>query len=488
MKRTLLRIYSKITKDISKIALIIIMICVVWTDFDISDWNQKNKVIEWDIKSYYAYLPAAIIYQDLYFHFASADLDHFRDKLFLINGPLGVPVQRVTYGMSFLYMPFFLPAHGLAPVLGYDNDGYTAPYKFALIISSAFYLLLGLFLLRKILLRWFSPAVTALTLISIALATNLFYYTTTEAPMSHTYSFALIAAYIYFVIRWYEKRSLLNTLLLGFLLGIISLIRPTNIIVILLFALWGIRNVNDVKARVLYLSRSYLFILLMILAFLMVWIPQFIYWKYTSGDLLYYGRGDRGFFFNNPQVLSSLFSYRKGLLLYMPILLLAFTGIPLLFLKKHASAWAVSLYIIINIYILSSWCFWWFGGSYGPRGYIDSYAIMAIPMAFTIRWLMDKKIAGKVIIALFVSVMVYHNMFQTKQYRRGAIHFVAMSKEAYWDSFLHLHPSDTFKYLLRFPDYPKAEKGIYEDLSYEEMFPERMQDEKEKAQNKPGNE
>jgi hypothetical protein len=46
----------------------------------------------------------------------------------------------------------------------------------------------------------------------------------------------------------------------------------------------------------------------------------------------------------------------------------------------------------------------------------------------------------------------------------GAIHWIGMTKEAYWNTFLKLHPNEDFWRLLRYPDYQLARKGIYKTL------------------------
>jgi hypothetical protein len=214
----------------------------------------------------------------------------------------------------------------------------------------------------------------------------------------------------------------------------------------------------------------------MILVFFVLWIPQFIYWKYVSGNYLYYSYSDQRFFFNNPQIYSSLFSYRKGLFVYIPVLIFAFIGMPFLYKKYRGMILPVTLVAFLNIYILSSWCFWWFGGSFGPRSYIDTYAILAIPFAALTARLANKKFFYLAIPYLAaVGTLIWFNFFQSKHYINGAINWTAMTKEAYWDSFLNKYPSKEYPSLLRFPNRDSALKGIYYkgDLTYEEMYPDK---------------
>ena len=483
MKNRLINIYSWLKHKQSKIALIIILVSVAWTNLNLADWNNPTRVIFYDIKVYYAYLPAAIIHGDLDFEFASQNHKKYSSKLYLGGGPDNKTLLQFTYGMALMYSPFFLVAHAITshmeiPYVGYQADGYTVPYRIALIISGLAYLALGLYFLRKTLLRYFSESVTAITLLAVALGTNIFYYATTEVTMSHVYSFSLIAVFIYYAVRWSEKPDIKSTLVLGLLTGVITLIRPNNAIIVLFLLFYGVTNWKSLYNRLSQLLRSYWHISLMIIVFLLIWVPQFLYWKHVTGEYFFYSYKDQTFFFDNPQVLYSLFSFRKGLLVYIPILVFAFLGLPFMYKRCRELFTPTLFFTIINIYILSSWCFWWFGGSYGPRSYIDSYIILAFPFAAFTSLVLDRKWYIKVPCVLVLVTLIVHGLFQTLQYRYGAIHYIAMTKEAYRDSFLRLHPSKEYKRLLLFPNYDEARKGIYyqNDLTYEEMYPDRKLD------------
>jgi len=192
-------------------------------------------------------LPAAFIYDDLSLEFLKEGGDKLGKHFWGKESPTGKVVIITSYGMSVLYFPFFIAADSVADLFGYPADGYSKPYCFALVMSSIFYLLIGIIFLRKLLLKYFSNLVVAITLIITVLTTNLLWYVTSEATMSHVYSFALITIFIYFVDLWLGNPSIKNTIIIGLLTGIISLIRPTNIIVVLMIILWKITSLEDIK-------------------------------------------------------------------------------------------------------------------------------------------------------------------------------------------------------------------------------------------------
>ncbi len=461
----------------ARTALLAILITVTWTNFGLKFWKEPDRIMVWDVKVFYVYLPATIIYKDLSLEFIVDKKPELGEIMFQEKGPKGMFYIQATYGLSLLYSPFFLGAHAYSTLTGSEPNGYSPPYKLALIISCIFYLAIGSYFFMKFLLRYFSQWVTAITMVVIVLGTNLFYYSTYEAPMSHAYNFSLIAVFLYFTPIWYDKINARNTIIMGLLLGLIALVRPVNFIIILFFVLYGVHNRETFRERILLLLRSYGWILLMIAAFFLVWIPQFIYWKFISGSYYFYSYSDQRFYFNNPQVISSLFSYRKGLFVYIPLIAFAFVGIPFLFRKYKGLILPVAVFTAINVYVLSSWCFWWFGGGFGPRSYIDTYAIMAIPFAAITAWILNRRWWAAVPYILMVATLVWFNLFQTKQYFNGAINWMGMTKEAYWDSFLRRYPSSEFWGMLRFPDPALARKGIYYegDLTIDELYPKKKE-------------
>ncbi len=447
-------------KSFSKLSIILIGLAIIFSLFSKKHWNSENRVIAWDVISYYAYLPATFIYHDLSLEFID---DYKGDHQFIIWAETvtnGKKVLKMSMGLSFLYLPFFCLGHFFALITDFDAGGYSAPYKFALQLSGLFYLIIGLIFLRKILLRYFSEKVSALSILLLFFATNLHYYSTHEATMSHAYNFSLFAIFIWLTIRWFENPTIKYTIFVGLLSGMIVLVRPTNILVLLFFVFWDVKSITDLKTRFRLFYEKIGKFLLMALFACLVWLPQFLYWKMQTGSFLYFSYGDEGFFFDNPQIINGLFSYRKGWLIYSPIIIFALIGI--FFLKEKLKAFFLPalIFTVLNIYVVLSWWAWWYGGSFGLRAFIDSYALLIFPLAALLSYFYEgkKKISQSIVLVLSI-VFIAHGIFQTQQYYHGSIHWDSMSKGAYWDSFGRLRPSEKFHSLLIPPDYEKAKKG-----------------------------
>ncbi len=443
-------------------AVLAVALLVTGVNTNVKPWKDPMKVVAWDVKSYYAYLPAAFIYQDLSMEFTRDDPEFFGDKFWPKPTPSGGQCLVMTMGLAYLYLPFFAAGHAVAWLSGAEMTGYSQPYVFFLVFGALAYLVVGLLVLRWLLLRFFPDWIVALTLLTLVAGSNLLYYSTLEAPMSHVYSFFLFAVLMAMTIRWYSEPGLKNSVFVGLLTGLIVLVRPTNILVLFFFLLWDVKNAGDLKNRMGFLFANRKRILLMAGTALLVWLPQLIYWKSVSGQWVYYSYNEEGFFFSNPQFISGLFSYRKGWLLYTPVMMLAIAGIPLLWKYRRGFFWPVLVFFIVNLYVVFSWWTWWYGGSFGQRPLIESYALLSVPLAAFLLFVNHRKRAvfTRFTVAL-VFLFILHNLFQTMQYHYGAIHWEGMNKQAYWASFARPKPLPGFYDVVTPPDYDLALQGIY---------------------------
>jgi hypothetical protein len=450
--------------------IVLLLLVYVATNFSHHNWTRDDGpdrgVIKWDIISYYAYLPATFIHGDPSLDFLDEGKIDNDNKFWWSPAPNGRKIIYVSCGLSILYAPFFFLAHLLAPVFGETRDGFSSIYQFFLVFGALVYLALGLLCLKKVLLRYFTPQVTAITLLVLGLGTNLYYYATHEAVMSHSYNFSLIAIFFYTLLRWYEDPTWLRTFWMGLLFGLIVLIRPSNILVLVLLLLWGVDSWEAGRERIRFFLRNIPKVILMVLAFGIPWIPQVLYWRMITGEFLFYSYGPHGdrFYWDNPHLMESLFSYRKGWLLYTPVMAIAIAGLAPLKKRIRGSLLPVTVYLLLMIYVMSSWWMWWFGGGFGGRIYIDTYGILALPLAAIIAAGLDWK--GKPGRYGFLGILVFLVCFlllQTRQYAATAIHWDSMSKKAYWHTFLRLRPrvEHVQSNLLSIPDEELCRKGIY---------------------------
>lgn len=419
-------------------------------------YNQKNgfKVIEWDVTLYYTYLPALFIHQDLKFEkewtskLASHQLGFGRDDE-------GNRYLKMTSGMAMMYAPFFALAHGLTTVFSPElATGYSQPYRVALSFGSWLYIMFGLWVLRKVLLRFYSDATVGWTLAIVLLGTNLFHYTVWRGAMSHGYSFTLASLLAYFVFRYKDNPKFRYAIAMGLISGLLVLIRPVNVLMPLFLGVYLLIDFLRTHRKIYGLH----IVLILLFGFIAI-LPQLLIWHYQTGNWIVYSYSEEGFFFTDPQILNGLFSYRKGWLLYSPLILLSILGLGYLFQKDKSLTMTLGMMTVSVVYVTYSWWCWWYGGSFGSRPMIDYYALLAIPLAAFVEKVLNmelkKRRAALIVIAAFISISV----FQNYQYQRGIIHYDSMSQETYWKVFMKSYHPKGFDESLDPPDYAKALKG-----------------------------
>jgi hypothetical protein len=443
--------------------LIIVMILLFYIIIHLSYgyWRKPGLMINSDVKEYYAYLPATFIYGDITLKFKETNPEFFYPKFWGHKLDNGNYVMKVTMGMAVLYSPFFLISHGIARITSWEADGYTNPYAAGLAFSSLLFFIAGLFMLRNILKQYFPDNVISVVLLIIALGTNIIQYVTKEASFPHSYNFFLFAAFVRLTQLWLTQQKIKYTLLMGIVLGLITLVRPTNGIIAFVFLFWSIHSLQTFKQRlILFLNKSH-HLILIILICIIIWIPQLLYWKYITGSYLYYPYGEEGFFFTSPRIFETLFGFRKGWLLYTPVMILPIAGFFLMIKKHKTLLLSLSLFFILNLYVISSWWCWWYGGSYGNRAFIDSFVVLSIPLAAFIEHFFTKT-RRRFILYGILALFVIHNAFQWLKYTNNAIHWDSMSKDAYCETLFKLRPTPEFFLNIIPPDYEHALKGLPE--------------------------
>jgi hypothetical protein len=113
---------------------------------------SEEPLIMTDGQGYYAYLPAAFLYQDLQFSFVdSLKQTYYKEgkrAKFIIETPDG-NVNKYFAGTAVLEAPFFLVGRCLAALVDAPVDGYSWPFQLGIGLAAIVYLILGLFFFRK---------------------------------------------------------------------------------------------------------------------------------------------------------------------------------------------------------------------------------------------------------------------------------------------------------------------------------------------------
>lgn len=438
------------------IVLIFAFIIGIFFYFDL---YKRNRIVV-DAPSYYAYLPATFIYKDLHLNFIDKNPQFFKDKIWYYTIEENKRLIKCTSGVSLTLLPFFAAGHIIAGWMHIDQSGYSMPYQNAMSIGVLLYLLAGLYYLRKVLLKDFSEGITAITLISVVLGTNLLWYSTFEGLMSHAISFSLLCGCMYMFGNWLKKEDNKSLVIFSILFGVICLIRPLAVTILIYFFIIALYFKGGMAPLMKFLRSKWRVLIFSVFLFVLIVFIQSCYWKYSTGHWMYDVYIDEHFIFSSPQIFLFLFSFRKGIFVYTPILIIAVLGLIILFRNNRALFYATTVLMIITIYILSSWWAWSYGISWGIRPMVDYYSILAIPLAGGFQYLFSKGRIVKFCSCLVISLLILLNLFQTWQYKNGLIHYDDMTREAYFKGFLQTKPSVEWQDLLRPYDWERRIKGL----------------------------
>ncbi len=433
---------------------------------------EKEIVGGGDAWGYYVYLPAMFIHDDI----KTLEKSYQTRVKYKSSGwiatnelvteayPAGEnKVIKYTMGMAILEFPFFVIAHITAGWLGYAQDGCSEPYMLIVNSGLLFYVCLGLYYLQKWLNNHYDESTAGYLLLLLGLGTNLYFFALTG--MAHAILCSLYAMLLYNTDAFFRQKASRNLIGIAVSIGFIILIRPVELLCVLIPVLYylglenGLKNKENVFIqRLLFIKKEYKRILLAALIPIFIGSTQLFYWKYVSGKWLFYSYGGESFDFKNPHIWEGLFSFQNGWFVYTPIMASLLLGI--FFYKNKlvkANYLLLGLFIPAHVYITYSWWCWQYINGLGSRPMIDIYPVAMIAVAAVWGYLYTKiKPLAWALACFFISL----NLFQTYQQWQGIIWAEIGTKQFYKQTF--------FKTYLEYNDL------VAFDLDYHQPAPEEV--------------
>ncbi len=436
-------------------------------------YSYYKEELTFDVTSYYLYLPMTFIYHDpgirnkatidtLYSKYKPSPT--FYQAFQLDNGNY---VLNYTCGFAYAYAPFFFMANSYAASHNYPQDGFSFPYQFFIGRGVLIYILLGWFFLRKVLLRYLSDTVTTAVLLITAFGTNYYSEAVNNYLQPHAMLFSAYSVLLYCIIKWHDGPKKKYLIAGGLVMGWMILSRPSEIVCLLLPLFWNVYDKESLKAKIQLIKNHLSHVWLLLGCGILVFLPQFIYWAKVTGSPIFFSyQRTEGFDFLKPHILNVLFSFKKSLLIYTPVLI--FTIIALVRMRKYNKHLqpAIVLYALANFYLLASWAAWWNGGSFGMRYFSESYAVMALPLGYLLNEISSKKLWLKGITFLSISFFVFLNLFQTWQFLNWIIPDDRMTYKYYKKIFLKTKVSDEDKKLMEIKRSFESEDKFLNDTAY----------------------
>lgn len=364
----------------------------------------------------------------------------------------GSYLSKYPFGVALLQMPFFLLAHLLALLLpgqAFAETGFSFVYQLASQVSALVFYTLAIVATYKLLVKRFSWQVTLFTLSLLFLGSNVIHYATYDSSFSHMYSWALISWLLVVVDRRKFHESWRDWLVIALLVGLIALVRNTNLVVALIPGVVLLREAiqrwksNPASTKIIWLNFLKRALAAIIVSGLVL-LPLLLYWRITAGSFLINSYDQEGFDFLRPEFSSVMFSVYNGLFFWHPLLLLSIPGFFIAFRKRDSLTCLGALVLLATLYIISSWWAWWFGFSFGHRGFTDYYAIFALGWGyfFSISWGWVRDLGNdwvkRLVIAvatLILGFLLLLNLIQMNNYWRNIVSGNNLSPERYQEFF-----------------------------------------------------
>jgi hypothetical protein len=440
-------------KNRSSYALLISIVFIIVFRFS---HTTNDREIAWDILGYYMPLPASFIHHDPLLK----DIDWLKKvneekdltgTLYMISSnDKGEPMYFFFFGMAIFYLPFFFIGHLFAMLGGFPMDGFSMPYQYSMVLGAVLYTIIGLIYFRKVLRNFFSENITAIVLLTTVFATNYAHHLTLKDLETVNVLFMLVSIIVWFTIEWHKNQKRKYLYFIASAIALIALVKPSEIVVILIPLLWNINSWKALKEKFIMIKNNWIGILIAALIALIIVSPQLIYWYIKTGHIYYdtYKNPGVGLDFKHPHILESLFSFRKGWLIYTPVIIFYIWGQILMFRRNNKAFYAVNIYLLVTFYIIVSWSEWWYGAGFSNRPIITAYPVLAIGFGYFLEYIETKNRIWKSSFAVILVLFTLLNQFQWWQLRNNILDPYRTTKEYYFATFLKTSVTDSDRELL----------------------------------------
>jgi hypothetical protein len=385
---------------------------------------------------YYIYLPSIVFDRDLDLANNYLEFDEAIGWGLLKVPRTGYPPNPTALGPALLSLPFFLVGYFIFLILSpflpagspylpklFLEGGYT--------FAGIFYSFAAAIVIYRFLNRYFSKKVSFYSTLGILLGTNALYYSLASPSYPHMISLFVNSLFLSYWDKTRGNRGAKEWATLGFLGGIIPLVRWQNALFLSLPLIESLilyhRLLKEKKIRAagrLFLH-NLLFILLISLAFsphALVWkviydkyllIPQNEFRPYTSGFI----------YFLRPAIHRLLFSRRHGLITWTPLYGIALAGFLFTPRDKRKTAYYLLAGLAFQLYLASAVSEWWAGEAFGARRLIASGLIFAFGLASLYRKMEERASFNWVKFITFFFV-IYNGLFfvQYWAFLKGLVH------------------------------------------------------------------
>jgi hypothetical protein len=353
--------------------------------------HTPGRIYGLDDLHYFTYLPSLLFDGDLDFADELAAFRSYRHDGLLDHPPIG-PLGRIInwYGIGYaaLSLPFFLlgfPLTFLARLfgVGWDYDGMNPIFQFSTSIATIVWGFAGLALCQRVLMRHFPAVAARRSVVLLVFATPLVYYIYMTPTMAHATAFFSVALWLYLWDGRDPRLPARQAIALGAAGALAFLVRYPNALVVL-GGLVDWPRWHQEKPRDMAFRHWLRFWLIAALTFGVCIAPQLLVWRSLYGEWVlhpYPKLGQKVSFASFLDFWHLLFTDRRGLFNWHPILLLALFGLISAIRTRRWLALHGLLTLGALAYAYAAHQMRGFGVSFGSRVFVDALPFFALGLA-----------------------------------------------------------------------------------------------------------
>ncbi len=295
--------------------------------------------------------------------------------------------NHFSVGPAILWSPFLLPVHVAVKIARHfgsqiSDDGFGAPYRFAIALATALYGFLGLWLSYRIARKYVADHWAFLATLAVWFASSLPVYMYFNPSWSHAHSAFAVALFLWYWDLTRPNRTWGQWVLLGFLGALMLNVYYVSAALLVVPLLESIgRYLRSIEFRqwqqfARLFAQNFTFAVCIVVGFF----PTLITKKIIYGGFLDFGYKEQ-WFWNSPAILKVGFSSEHGLFSWTPVLLLAVIG--LFFLSRIDRALASYLFVVFALYLYIIGCYESWAGisSFGNRFFVSLTPIFILGLS-----------------------------------------------------------------------------------------------------------
>lgn len=406
--------------------------------------NWRQGVVNSDGRGYYYFLPA-LIQGDADYQLTRKQEEKAIGKpsqLYILPTENGRSVNKCYPGVALLQAPSFLIATGIDAVSGNSFNGYSDTHLYFFFWTNVFFLFVSILLLRSNLKRYFGmERYTWIIPLLTVFATNIAYQAFFYPGLSHHYTFFLVNGWIYLFLKWKADGKLLSVAGFALVSGLMILVRPTNGMFFLfipflagnwqtlrsLFTdLFSLRNGKLLAATALFCAIVFI---LPLVTYLQT--GHFFYWSYQG----------EGFIFNGAHFLDTWISYRTGILVHTPLVIVGVIGLIWVWRKERFAVSVLVLALLCVTFILSSWWCWDYQLFFGHRGFTEFHVFTAFMLMYFV-----SSVKNRFLIACSLLIPAFYMSIRTYQKVTDLYSVQKFTATTYWKSLFDFDTAVRDKY------------------------------------------